>query len=280
MALAHPQTLQHGTIFADNDDDVLNEMDGDCGFRDVFGTRPDGTRGLVSIPLTDYDFLHPKEGDHLPNSTFHDLTTADIRDILRRRYHDQPDVGVYSDLLIAWDIAIGNLCPDVFVAFGVKERERNRRIFRVKREGTRPALVIEVVSPRYRKTDRRDKVELYAQAGVQEYIIIDRRTHHENVTKEVIGYRLVGGFYRPIVPDTSGLVVCQTVSLGFGVDEQQVVIKDLVTGERLLSSLELAEAYAETAARAKDAETRAKDAEAENEALRAQLQALLAQQAK
>lgn len=53
--------------------------------------------------------------------------------------------------------------------------------------------IIEVVSPRYRREDREIKLKEYAQAKVQEYVIVDQRSQRRQVVEEVLGYRLVDG---------------------------------------------------------------------------------------
>lgn len=60
----------------------------------------------------------------------------------------------------------------VYVVRGIRNKQQNRSRFVVKDEGVRPALVIEVVSPRYRKEDRETKVEQYERAQIQEYLIV------------------------------------------------------------------------------------------------------------
>lgn len=46
------------------------------GWRMETIASPDGTEVSVQVPLTDAEFLHPQEGYHLPNSTFHDNITG------------------------------------------------------------------------------------------------------------------------------------------------------------------------------------------------------------
>lgn len=221
----------------------------ECGWRYEAIAKPDGTTYNVQIPLTAAEFLHPQEGYQLPNSTFHDNIAGDAKDILTRRYAKTPDVGVFRDLIIEWDIPdLGDHCPDTFVAFGVSNRDRNRSRFIVAQEGVRPSLIVEVVSPRYRKEDRETKVVEYARAKVQEYVIIDRRTYRGQELEEVLGYRLVGGFYQPITPDEEGRILCETVGLWIGLKEGCLVMEDAQTGERLKTSLELEEQVSEMAA--------------------------------
>ncbi len=213
-------------------------------------TLPDGSTDLRMVLLTEQEFLHPQEGYRLPNSTFHDRTIATIQDILMRRYQGDPSVGVFGDLVVRWDIDLGDHCPDVFVAFGVQDPDRNRTEFVVAEEGTRPSLVVEVVSPRYRKADREVKVLHYARAGVQEYVIVDRRRYRQQFLDEVLGYRLVNGVYQPISPDDDNRILCQTVGLWFSMSEGQVTIEDAQTGDRLLTARELGQRLLEERQRA------------------------------
>jgi len=216
------------------------------GWRVVESSQPDGTIIYQRIPLTSEQFLHPQLGDRLPNSTFHDTVADDAKDMLKRRYANDRTVGIFRDLLIGWDIPNkADNCPDVFLAFKVYNPEQNRSKFVVENEGTRPALIIEVVSPRYRKEDREIKVVEYAQARVQEYVIIDRRTSRQQVLEEVLGYRLVSENYQPITPDEEGRILCETVGLFISLRSGRIVMEDAQTGDRLQTSLELKTAYHE-----------------------------------
>ena len=66
-------------------------------------------------------------------------------------------------------------------------------------------LVVEIVSPESRVRDRRDKLFDYAQAGVEEYWIVDplRRTADF--------YRLVEGVYERVLPDAEGRLHSSTL---------------------------------------------------------------------
>jgi len=212
------------------------------GWRTTEVLQPDGTIAWVNIPLTEAEFLHPKEGYHLPNSTFHDAVAGEVKDMLTCRYAADPTVGVFRDLLIEWDTPdMGDHCPDTFVAFGIRAKEQNRHKFIVANEGVRPALIIEVVSPSYRKADRQTKVEQYAQMGVQEYVIIDGWTDRAAVAAEVLGYRLVDGRYQPIAPDGDGRIWCATVGVWMSIQAGRLVMVDGETGQPLKAPLALTE---------------------------------------
>ncbi len=222
----------------------------ECGWRFADITQPDGTLTRQQVPLTSEEFLHPQDDFYLPNSTFHDNVAGHAKDILTRRYANDPTTGVFRDLLIEWDIqGQGDLCPDTFVAFGISNKEQNRSKFIVANEGVRPTFVLEVVSPRYRKEDRETKVVEYARTRVLEYVIIDRRSQRGQVIEEVLGYRLVESLYQPIAPDSEGRIRCDTVGLLISLQESRLIIEDVNTGERLLSSLELEQQAADMAAR-------------------------------
>jgi len=119
----------------------------ECGWRFETITKPDSTTVEIQVPLTEEEFLHPQEGYHLPNSTFHDDAAGDAKDMLARRYANDPTAAVFRDLIVKWDIpTLGDHCPDTCVVFGLRDKNRVRTEFSVSEEGTRPALIIEVVA--------------------------------------------------------------------------------------------------------------------------------------
>ncbi len=240
----------------------------ECGWRYEEVPQPDGTIKYVMVPLSEEEYLHPKEGYHMPSNTFHTDTIADARDLLSRHFAHDPTVGVFSDLLVKWDIpGLEDHSPDVCVIFGVVERDKDRPHFRVAEEGVRPSLVIEVVSRRYRKADRETKVEEYERARVQEYMIIDRWRRRGETTYEILGYSLVRGHYRLITPDEQGRILCRTVGLWLSLSEGKVVMEDAQTGERLLTARELD-------ARMREEQAAREAAQAEIARLRAELERL------
>jgi Uma2 family endonuclease len=57
------------------------------------------------------------------------------------------DLAVFADLKMRWGIpGLKNPGPDIAVVPGVRDKKRKRDSFDVMKEGTRPCLVIEVVS--------------------------------------------------------------------------------------------------------------------------------------
>ena len=90
-----------------------------------------------------------------------------------------------------------------------------RRSFQALKEGTFPALVIEVVSdePEHRSADHEEKVRIYERAQVPEYVILDPPSPPEDRCR-LTGYRLnAAGRYEPIVPDGEGRLLSSTTGL-------------------------------------------------------------------
>lgn len=202
---------------------------------------PDGGTGLVEEPLTAADLLDPQLGDHLVQNSWHAATVHRLFDILSCRYESRPDVFVATDLKMIWGIpGLPGPAPDVAVIPGVRDKARMRKSFRVREEGTRPVLVVEVVSdePEHQSADHQEKVWVYERAGILEYLILDPPAQPEDRCR-LTGYRLnASGRYEPILPDTGGRILSQTTGLWFGPARRTVAILDAATGEHLLTGAE------------------------------------------
>jgi Uma2 family endonuclease len=204
--------------------------------------------------------------------------------LLKPHFASREDVKVTGDLKMIWGIPeLQEPSPDVAVIPRVRDKHKDRESFNVQQEGTRPCLIIEVVSSKDAETRRNDyekKVQIYERAGIPEYLIYDPPTRFTKGRLLLTGYRLgAGGRYRRIEPDDRGFFRSETTDLLFGIAEDRrtpLVIE--ATGERLLTGEEAAQ-EAEDLARAaeerarREAEAR-KAAEAENARLRAELERL------
>jgi hypothetical protein len=214
----------------------------------------------------------------MPQTPLHEWIAYLLTYMLRMRYLNT-NVSVFHDFIINWGIpGLANPSPDVSVIPDVPDPKAIEKdgVFFVKEQGTKPILVVEVVSPNYRKEDREQKVEIYERAGVREYLIFDFYSRRGRNRAEVLLYRLVQGRYRLQTPDEDGLLYCQTVDLRLGLDEEgKLFVEDGETGERLrtpeeeIAAREAAEAQAKAeAARAEAAEARLAEMEAELRRLR------------
>jgi Uma2 family endonuclease len=225
---------------------------------------PDGTI-VDRIPLTLDDLLDPQLDDEIPQSTQHFRLTLDLFDLLERYFASREDVKVVSDMKMLWGIpGLPGPSPDVAVIPEVWSDDEDWESFDVQRKGTRPCLIIEVVSSLDMETRRLDyekKVLVYEQAGIPEYLIYDPPSSYTQGRLLLTGYQLgADGHYGRIEPDTCGLLHSETIGLLFGVAEdgrKPLVIKE-VPGKRLLTGKEAAKKARE---RAQAAEERARAAE-------------------
>lgn len=234
------------------------------GWREVLETLPDGRLTYHEEPLTLANFLDPQEGDHFVQGDKHFLIVNSIFNRFDQRYRNHPTIGVYSDLKIIWGIPdLSEPAPDISVIPNVQTKSDYHGSFDVVAEGTRPCLVVEVTSPRY-QVDDTDKVSIYEQAGIAEYIILNPHYEDENLPMELKGYRLVDGKYAPMIPDAAGRLLSETTGIWFELDEWglEVVLTDAVTGECLLTKEEEHAARLAAEQRA-DQETQRADQEAQ-----------------
>ncbi|HYU36166.1 MAG TPA: Uma2 family endonuclease [Thermoanaerobaculia bacterium] len=229
--------------------------------------RPDGGRELLELPLTRELFLDPQLGDTMVQGEWHDITAGEISGILRNHFRLQADVRVFHDMKHYLLPRKPAPSPDVSVVRGLGPRRR-RSSFRVKREGVRPSLLIEVVSPgaEARQGDLVDKVELYRLAGIPEYLIADSPGGVTGLPFKLLGYRLdASGRYQPIQPDAEGRFLSETTGIWFQVspDGQRIFLFDDPTGRRLLNLTEQEERADHEAKARKAAERKAiREAEA------------------
>ncbi len=222
------------------------------GHRLVEDVDEHGRYDMRYVPLAEDDFLNPQHGDHFVQGTVHRGDLTSIRGSIRYALCQRTDLTVFSELKMEWpDPSWDSPAPDVSVVPNVQKPEQPREEFYVSAEGTQPALIVELTSPRFLRFDLYRKVFIYQQAGVDEYIIIDSglREGRNSVDYTVAGYQLDNNRYRPIQPDEDGFVLSQVVNLLFGpsADRQTFLVLDADTRTRILSDWERAEAETQRA---------------------------------
>lgn len=197
--------------------------------------KPDGRFELLVRPATREDILFPQLEDKILQGEPHARFRTQLADLLGRRFH--PAL-VLEDVCIR-DLGPGLPAPSPDVTIILKARPGDRSSFSVAEEGVRPDLVLEIVSPstrEIRKVDEEDKVWVYSQAGIPEYILLYLPRPSRGGPIRPVGYRLASrGQYRPIEPDEQGRVFSETTRLWFA-PGQRVQVYDDRTGERLLYS--------------------------------------------
>lgn len=191
------------------------------GKRMVVHFDPQGQPHWEEHPLTQHDFLNPREGDRFVEGPQHEQDRHAARRLLQQHYQNDPTTAVLSNLKMAWGIPrLPEPCPDIIVIPNLQDKQRPRRIFDVSKEQTRPCLIVEIISPRYRHLDLHDKLAIYARAGIPDYFIIDAQLPELDTdtpaTYLILGYQLTDGHYLPIAPDERGRLFSPTTNLWFG----------------------------------------------------------------
>jgi Uma2 family endonuclease len=233
----------------------------------VFGWRlelvrqPGGGAVERQVPLDAAALVDPQIGDCLVQGSYHYGVSQMLFDLFDRRYRAEREVFVSADLKICWGIeGLEEPAPDVAVTRGVRDKEANRDSFDVVQEGVLPCLVIEVVSSRtaeHRRADYEEKVRIYQQAGVPEYLLVDPQLHLKAPRMRLSGHRLdASGLYRDIEPDRAGRLLSETTGVWFTVsaDGQRLWLVDAETGEKLLTSRETDDRVEQEAAARQNAE--------------------------
>ncbi|MEO1147380.1 MAG: Uma2 family endonuclease [Cyanobacteria bacterium J06638_22] len=175
-------------------------------------------------------------------------------------FETRTDVYVSGNLFIYYEQ--GNpemvVAPDVFVVFGVENRQR--RTYKVWEEGDRtPNFVLEITSKTNRGKDQGAKKGIYAFLGVEEYYQYDPTGDY--LTPHLLGSRLVDGSYT-LVPTTTladGAIALPSAVLGLELHLKGNAMRfyDPATQRYLLTHEEEAAARKTAEERAQTAEERA-----------------------
>jgi colicin import membrane protein len=247
------------------------------GWRYVRQRYPNGREVVEQVPLTREDVLYPQEEDFVTHTDDHERFCIYLYNVLCGLFLSHPTTVVLHDVLVDWNVpGMRPLGPDIAVIFDVRERH-NWSTFDVVEEGTGPALIIEVASPKTRDIDLLDKVQLYDQADVPYYFIVDSLERKGVLTRRLLGYQLRPDGYAALIPNERGWLWMEPVGLWLGIREQEVECYDR-QGKKIEDHVGVLIAYAaEQQARA-DAEARAnaeQQARADAEARIAELEAEL-----
>ncbi len=198
---------------------------------------------------------------------------------LSRHFGDRRDVYVSGDLLIYFEE--GNprvsIAPDVFVVFGVEDRQRPN--YKLWEEGPAPAFVLEVASPSTWRDDLGRKRSVYARLGVREYWQYD--PSGELLPARLQGERLTRSGYvrQPAATAIDGTLTLRSETLGLelrAVPGREMRFRNPATGDDLRSHDEEAEGRLAAETRAAAAATRVAAAEARV----AELEALLGERSR
>jgi Uma2 family endonuclease len=243
------------------------------GWRYVQSKPSSGGIKIDQIPLTREDVLYPQEGDQVRHDDAHQRRCVYLYDVLRARVAADPAAVVLHDVLVKWDVlGLRGLGPDIAVIFGVRER-KNWSTFSTAREGTAPALIVEVTSPETRILDLNHKVDAYEGARVPCYVIVDSGTRRNRFKLSLIGYQQTPDGFVEMAPDECGWLWLEPVRLWLGVRENELFCYD-EAGKQIGDYADVTAALASEATARAEAESRAQAAEARLHELEAELRRL------
>ena len=235
-------------------------------------TSPHQQASSLSATATPwYDLLPDPEPpeDHMQQED----TIVQMLSILKARYESDPNILCVSQTDIIYDSNVPGsmVAPDGFIVFGVDARHirQIRNNYRIDEWGQTPVFVLEVASESTASRDLREKREIYARMGAQEYWRLDRRG--DIYREPLVGERLIDGEYQrfELRTDPNGDLWSRSEVLGvdfvYRVEENfgRFLLRDAATGEWLNT-------LSQERASRKAAETRVEQLQAEVERLRRQ----------
>ena len=156
---------------------------------------------------------------------------------LRAHFGSRGDVYVSGDLLVYYEEGNprASVAPDVFVVFGVEDRERET--YKLWEEGEAPAFVLEVASRNTWREDSGPKRGLYMRLGVREYWQYDPSGRY--LSPRLQGFHLSGEVYerQPATESVDGALTLRSEALGLDlrVKGARMRFHDPATGQDLLT---------------------------------------------
>ena len=203
------------------------------------------------------------DGRPVAETPLHHARLADARHALTQRFESRPGVYIGPNMLVydRQGDPTQSLSPDLFVAFGVEERERD--VYKLW-EDPAPAFVLELTSKSTHGEDERKKAR-YSRWGVAEYFLYDPRA--EYVKPPLQGFELTGGVYRAmatdVLPNGKAGFASRTLGLGLWLDGLVLRFYDPEAGRNLPTPMEAEAGWQEAEAKWRESETRRRQLEAE-----------------
>jgi colicin import membrane protein len=231
------------------------------------------------VGLSEWDLLHPLEGDFIVNNHPHSLIVTYLFQRLTEFLANQPGTLVLMDHLVNWGVeGLGNHAPDIVVFDCVTGTyDPQKGTFAVEQTDARPRLAVEVTSPATRNNDLGIKVDHYFEAGIPYYLIVD----FDNSQLQLIAYRRARNGYVPVPADPANGIWIPTVQLWFRVEGNRVLLFD-ADGRKVHDTVDLTEKWKHEKQRADQEKQRAEQEKqrAEQEKQRAEQEKQRAEQEK
>ncbi|MEH2128380.1 Uma2 family endonuclease [Nostoc sp.] len=158
------------------------------------------TASVEYIPVTPIEYPD-EDGKPMAEGDIQCTYLTYARNALRIYFQNHPDVYIAANLFIYYEKGYPEsvVAPDVFVVFGVENRDR--RSYKTWEENNQtPDFVLEITSKTTRSKDQGAKKGIYAFLGVREYFQYDPTGDYLN--PQLQGLHLVDGNYFPVAANT------------------------------------------------------------------------------
>jgi hypothetical protein len=249
------------------------------GWRMVERRREDGSTFWEQVPLTEWDVLHPQEGDFIVQNDIHNEICAYLKYAFRWRLAGRPRALVLSDHRIDWQVpGVDPHGPDITVLFNSPPWDPHRGTYPVRDMGADPRLVVETTSPSTRRVDLHDKVNDYKRASVPLYVIVDQGTLETSPGLTLIAYQLTQQRYERVPLDEHNRLWLEDLQLWLAIEGDHVVclepdgtpIGDYLTVAKMAQEAEARAEAERQRAEAEKTRAEAEKARAEEEKQRAE----------
>ncbi|WP_392483025.1 Uma2 family endonuclease [Nostoc sp. C110] len=202
------------------------------------------TASVEYIPVTPIEYPD-EDGKPMAEGDIQCSYLTYARNALRIYFQNHPDVYVAGNLFIYYEKGYPEsvVAPDVFVVFGVENRDR--RSYKTWEENNQtPNFILEITSKTTRSKDQGAKKGIYAFLGVREYFQYDPTGDYLN--PQLQGLQLVDGNYFPVVtnilPDGTVSLSSQVLGLELRLESGKLRFYNPATGQILLTHEEEAAA--------------------------------------
>jgi len=192
-------------------------------------------------------FYPCQDGQPLAETEAHLMAIFDMIATLRQFFANRPDYYVIGDMFLYWEEGHpeARKAPDVMVVKGVEPKPPHL-FFKIWEERATPAVIFEMTSRSTADEDIGGKYRLYEQLGVKEYFLFD--PHHEYLERPLVGYRLIGRHYEPLIPSANGCLISSELQVQLCPDGVHLNLFDFRTGKRLPTPKETNRLWQEAAA--------------------------------
>ncbi|MBD2522841.1 Uma2 family endonuclease [Nostoc sp. FACHB-133] len=202
------------------------------------------TASVEYIPVTPIEYPD-EDGKPMAEGDIQFSYLAYTINALQIYFQNHPDVYVAGNLFIYYEKGYPEsvVAPDVFVVFGVENRDR--RSYKTWEENNQtPNFVLEITSKTTRSKDQGAKKGIYAFLGVREYFQYDPTGDYLN--PQLQGLQLVDGNYFPvatnILPDGTVSLSSEVLGLELRLEAGKLRFYNPATGQILLTHEEEAAA--------------------------------------